>query len=112
MKKLPTQTDKNLISFKHYSLDLAKKDFKNGGRKKYEVVTINWTYANNNPNDIDFDKNKPSPNYEEVHKNVYVMSLSRLIQFIRDTDDVAEDIISIKPITTSRKLLKNKGIIK
>jgi hypothetical protein len=42
-----------------------------------------------------------------VHKNVYVMSLSRLIQFIRDTDDVAEDIISIKPITTSRKLLKN-----
>lgn len=103
MKKLPTKTDKNLISFQHYPLALANKQFKNSGRKKYEVITINWTYANNNPNDIDYDKNKPSPNREEVHKNVYIMSLSRLIEFIRNTHDVAEDIISIKAVDTKGK---------
>lgn len=103
MKKPATKTDKNLISFQHYPLALADKKFKNGSRKKYEVVTINWTFANQNPNDIDFDKNKPSPNLEEVHKNVYTMSLTRLIKFIRDTDEVAEDIISIKPITNKKK---------
>jgi hypothetical protein len=36
--------------------------------------------------------------FDTVHKNEYSWTLRSLIKFIRDTEDVAEDIIDIQPV--------------
>jgi hypothetical protein len=76
------------ISYKHYPIESADKDHDQSQAKRFKVTTINWTFATENGLT---DKSK-------VHKNEYDMSLSELIDFIRGTDEVAEDVISIEPM--------------
>ena len=69
-------------SLEHYALDIRAK-------KEFVVRTINWTFRHDTEH----------VNYNEVHKNEYVFTLESLIDWIRDTEDVAEDIISIETKT-------------
>lgn len=75
------------ISFKHYPLQRAKKEFDNSRNKLFKVTTINWTLATEN------EKQR----HDKVHKNEYEMTLEYLIDWIRNTAEVAEDIINIEP---------------
>ena len=78
---------RKLKSFKHYPLDDAEKEIDGGMDEMYEVTTINWTIATNKKGEKDYDM---------VHKNIYHFKLVDLIQWIRDTEEVAEDIVSIR----------------
>lgn len=91
-------SSEKLIEFKHYPVSEAKKEYSEGLKRKYEVTTINWTYANNNKSDIDYDPEKPSPNFEEVHKTKYIFTLEEFIKFSNNIQEVAENIIDIKPL--------------
>lgn len=90
--------DKMLIEYKHFPFNKAKVVVNSSKKDLYEVITINWTFANNRKTDADYDPNKPSPNYAEVHKNTYHMTLSDIFKFKRNLSQVAEDIISIRPL--------------
>jgi hypothetical protein len=79
-------TEPGLVKFEHYPKFLAEREFEEGQKKKYRVTTINWTYA------TEYGRH----DYNKFHKNVYVFTLKQLIEWIRDTVDVAEDIIEIK----------------
>jgi hypothetical protein len=62
MKKTKkTLGEKCLKSFKHYPLVNANKEVKESRKDKYLITTINFSFANQDKNDIDYDKNKPSP---------------------------------------------------
>jgi hypothetical protein len=76
------------ISFKHYPLRLADRDQYQNQDKRFKVTTINWTYATENGKQNKF----------MVHKNEYEIVLPELVQWIRDTETVAEDIIDIEPM--------------
>jgi hypothetical protein len=91
-----SNTEDKLEWFKHYPLKLARKEHSAAMKRMVQVTTINWTYANNDPTQIDFDPSKPSPNFKEVHKNQYLFTFEELIDFIRITDYVAEDVIEIE----------------
>ncbi len=54
-------------------------------------MTINWTIATENG----------GKNFSQVHKNEYDMTLAELIEWIRDTEEVAENIINIEPLKKS-----------
>ncbi len=79
------------MKYKHYQKLLAVKECVKGQKKRYKVITINWTFAGQ-------DKKVPTTDYSQVHKNEYAWTLKHLIKFIRETEDVAEDIIEIIPI--------------
>ena len=79
----------NNISYQHYPLDLAHRDFEASRGKRFKVTTINWTFAGQDDGKID---------YFQVHKNEYDMTLEELINWIRDTEEVAEDIIGVEMI--------------
>ena len=70
-------------SYKHYSVDRADKEFEEAQNSWYKVTTINWTIA--------------SDNRRQIHKNIYIWTLAELIDFIRNTKEVVEDIINIEP---------------
>jgi len=75
-----------LLSYKHFSLTSALEFIKSGNENFYLIKTINWTLATE----------RGKPNWNKVHHNIYRMNLKQLIKFIRDTDEVAEDIYSIE----------------
>lgn len=72
-----------LKKYRHFPLDQAIKDCSKGEKERYKIVTINWTFAKNGK-------------YDQVHRNEYSFTLRNLIKFIRETYEVAEDIISVK----------------
>lgn len=76
------------MKYKHYPLGQAKDDYKAGRKQRYKVTTINWTFATKNG----------LVDYSRVHHNSYVWTLGHLIKFIRETEQVAEDIINIEKI--------------
>lgn len=78
---------KTLRKHQHYPLKAAEADRKAGQKVSYRVTTINWTYAS--------DK-KGVQQRDKVHRNEYVFTLKQLIDFIRDTLEFAEDVISIE----------------
>ena len=78
---------KTLRKYRHHPLETAEADCKAGQKVSYRVTTINWTYAS--------DK-KGIRQRDKVHRNEYVFTLKQLIEFIRDTEEFAEDIISIE----------------
>ena len=77
-----------LKRYRHYPIQKAELDFKAGMRKRYKITTLNWTYGTL----------KGEKDYTKVHKNTYVWTLKYLVKFIRETEEVAEDVIEIKPI--------------
>lgn len=80
------------MKYKHYPIKSAEIDCNEGMKKKYKVTTINWTFAKQD------NKRTHQVNYSLVHKNEYEWTLRHLIQWIRETEDVAEDIIDITPV--------------
>ena len=76
------------MKYKHYPIDQALKDCKDGQKGRYKVTTINWTYATK----------KGQPVRSKVHHNTYVWTLRHLIKFIRETSIVAEDVIDIEKV--------------
>lgn len=76
-----------LRKYAHHPMRDAMALFKGGQAQRYKVTTINWTYATI----------RGKKNYQIVHRNEYSFTLRNLIKFIRDTSDVAEDIIDIEP---------------
>ena len=82
---------RDLKSFRHYPLKDAEGEFRAGERKLYRVTTINWTLANNSS----------EVEHAGVHRNIYVFTLKKLVKFIRDTEEVAEDIVAIEPMPDS-----------
>ena len=75
------------MKYKHYPLMQAKADLRNGRLKRFKVTTINWTYGTV----------KGKQDHSVVHRNEYSWSLRHLIKFIRETEQVAEEIIDIQP---------------
>ncbi len=75
------------MKFKHYPLDKAEAEHKAGSKKRFRVTTINWSFATI----------RGRERYDTVHKNEYSWTLRNLIKFIRETEEVAEDIIAIEP---------------
>ena len=71
-------------SYEHYPLVKANQDHKQALNKWFQVTTINWTYAEGDQ--------------KMVHKNTYRWTLDELIDFIRTTEEVAEDVIDIEPL--------------
>lgn len=72
-RELPAkQKHSALIKHEHYPVYKAEAEFKEGQRKKYKVITINWTYATENSKQ---NKNK-------VRKNEYVWTLKYLKKWI------------------------------
>jgi len=76
-----------LKKYQHFSIDQAIKDCSKGQKERYKVVTINWTFAKDG---------KGGQRYDQVHRNEYSFTLKNLIKFIRDTYEVAEDVISVE----------------
>lgn len=70
-------------SYKHYSTNKAEQEFEEAQGSWWRITTVNWTLAENNR--------------RQVHKNTYIWTLAELIDFIRTTKEVAEDIINIEP---------------
>jgi hypothetical protein len=77
-----------LKRYRHYPLELAERECKAGQRDRYRVTTINWTVATI----------RGKKDFSLVHRNEYVYSLRGLIRFIRETAEVAEDIIAIETV--------------
>lgn len=101
-------SEKCLFAFEHYPLVKALKETSEGLKAQYLVTTINGTFANNRESDIDYDPKKPSPNYNEVHKNQYVMTIEQIFDFQSKLYEVSEEIIKIEPMVYSKsKPLKN-----
>ena len=82
--------DKSLKAYCHYPLPLAKQDIEIGHSQMYRIVTINWTVATN--------ENLEIVDSEHVHKNIYEMTLGEFLEWWWDTEEVAEDVISIEKI--------------
>ena len=101
-------SEKCFFAFEHYPLLKAQNEISEGLKAQYLVTTINGTFANQDKEAVDYEPNKPSPNYEEVHKNQYVMTIEQLFDFQSSLYEVAEEIIKIEPIVYSKsKPLKN-----
>ena len=75
-----------LKSYKHFPLKEAERLHKNTKKTKLIVTTINYTYATKKGKQV----------YDTVHFNIYETTLSKLIDWIRETEEVAEDIIKIE----------------
>jgi len=79
-----------LKSYKHFPLKEAEILQKNTKKIKLRVTTINWTFATETRNKI------RKQYYDKVHINIYETTLSKLIDWIRETEEVAENIIKIE----------------
>ena len=79
-----------LKSYKHISIEEAEKLYKYTKNIKIRVTTINWTFATETRNKI------KKQWYDKIHINIYETSLPKLIKWIRETDEVAENIIKIE----------------
>jgi len=77
-----------LKRYEHYDVVQALLDLDSGNSSKFAVITINWTTAT--------IRRKKDPT--KVHRNIYVFTLPELIKFIRETEEVAEDIVFIQPL--------------
>ena len=75
-------------SYKHTDIQEAKNLFKRD--QKLLVHTINWTYATSHR------KGSKKVYYNKVHYNVYTTTLPKLIKWIRETEEVTEDIFRIE----------------
>ncbi len=75
-----------LKSYKHFPCFEAEKLHKNTENIKLKVFTINWTIATR----------KGIKDLMKVHFNIYETTLAELIVWIRETDDIAEDIVKIE----------------
>lgn len=84
-----------------YSIEKAKEDVNKAKKDKYLVTTINWTYTNLK-SDSDFKPDIPSPNFDEVYKKQYVVSIEELIKLKSNLhkNQVKEEIIKIEPFVT------------
>ncbi len=76
------------MKYQHYPAVSAVREYEESRLKMYKVRTINWTTAT--------VKGKAIRDF--VHKNRYFYTLPKLIKFIRETEEVAEDVIDIQPI--------------
>ena len=88
----------DFVKYRHYPLKLALKESKQGEKQRFRVTTINWTFATI----------RGKRHYEQVHKNEYSWTLRNLIKFIRKTEEVAEDVIAIRPEPKPVKQRKNR----
>ena len=77
-----------LKHYEHYPVDRADVLHAEGLGQRLRVETVNWTLATE-------DGHK---NHDKVHRNVYETTLGELVEWIRDTDEVAEDIVRITPL--------------
>jgi hypothetical protein len=91
----------SLKRYCHHPLELALRECKAGQREHYRITTINWTYATI----------RGKQDHSLVHRNEYVLTLRGLIRFIRETAEVAEDIIAIEAVknTTSARPGTQRG---
>jgi hypothetical protein len=91
-------------SFEH--IPEAVRLFEHGQQRRYRVETINWSLAIDHDTgmllgihrhylDPDLAIREDELPLIEVHRNVYRLTLEELVDFIRNTADVAEDVISI-----------------
>jgi hypothetical protein len=67
---------------------LAEREYGAGQRERYRITTVNWTFATI----------RGKKDHSLVHRNEYVLTLRGLIRFIRETAEVAEDIICIEVV--------------
>lgn len=81
----------SLKRYCHHPLELAEREYKAGQKERYRITTINWTFATI----------RGKQDHSIVHRNEYVMTLRGLIRFIRETAEVAEDIIAIEAVKST-----------
>jgi hypothetical protein len=81
------------MKYEHFSLEKASVLFEKGKKRKYLVKTINWSFAHE----------RGKADYGKVHRNEYIWTGAYLIRWIRNTEEVAEDIYSIEPIKEVKK---------
>ncbi len=74
--------------YRHYPVDQADADYKKGQRQRYKITTINWTYRTKNG----------KTDRSMVHRNIYSLTLRNMIKFIRESEQWAEDVISIQKV--------------
>ena len=77
-----------LESYRHVPLTTAKADMKTSKARRVRVTTINWTFATE----------RGAVHRDKVHRNVYHWTLPYLVRWIRETAEVAEDIVNIEPL--------------
>lgn len=82
--------DKTLKAYCHYPLLLAEQDLETGHNDMYKITTINWTVATS--------ENLKKVNHEHIFKNIYEMSMGEFLEWIREMEEVAEDVVSIEKI--------------
>ena len=75
-----------LKHYEHVDINAALGSFKPS--QKLRVYTINFTYATENG----------KTDYDKFHSNIYETDLDKLVKWIRDTKEVAEDIYKIEII--------------
>lgn len=98
--------NKNVNMLQHfskskYSIKKATEDLSKSKKEKYLVTTINWTYTNLK-SDADYNPEIASPNFDEVYKNQYVVSIEELIKLKSklSKSKVREEIIKIESFIT------------
>jgi len=89
----------SLKRYCHHPLELAERECKAGQSERYHITTINWTYATI----------RGKTDFSLVHRNEYVLTLRGLIRFIRDTAEVAEDIIAIEAVKSTTSVRPGKA---
>jgi hypothetical protein len=98
--------NKNVNMFDHflkskYCIKKATEDLSKSKKDKYLVTTINWTYTNLK-SDADYNPEIASPNFDEVYKYQYVLTIEELIKLKTklSKSKVREQIIKIEPFIT------------
>ena len=92
---------RTLKSYRHFAITEALALSKAANAERYKVVTVNWTYGRK--------RGTKEQDRSLVHRNEYEFTLEQLIEFIRDTSEVAEDIVSIVPLSRDRALERVNG---
>ena len=80
--------NKTLQAYCHYPLVVAEQEHMDSQNDMYRIITINWTFATNHNPDSKI------VNYDYVHKNVYLMTLGEFLEWLRDLEEVAEDLFT------------------
>ena len=82
-----------LQSYKHIPLLKAEKRMTHSEHLPLRVETINWTFATE----------KSIQNQNKVHYNIYHTNLVELLKWIKESTEVAEDVISIRPMKREKQ---------